>query len=99
MPKLLPLPLGVAVRVPLVPLTEAFQELCRVWPLPRLIATRQALVPLTAKVTLKRSPHSWPRVTLTVQPPPPPPPPPPPVVPSVTLELPELWYPSVAMIW
>src|SRR5690606_21180614 len=75
MPKLLPLPFGRAVRVPLVPVMLAFQLFCRVWPLPRLMVTTQLLVPLTEKFTLNRSDHDSPGLTLTVQPPPPPPPP------------------------
>src|SRR5690349_2780341 len=72
MPKLLPLPLGVAVRVPVVPETVAFQLLCRLWLPLSPIRTVQVLLPLTAKVTLKRSLHSSARATLTVQEPPPP---------------------------
>src|SRR5688500_766679 len=102
MPKLLPLPFGRAVNVPLVPLTEAFQLFCRLWPPLGRMVTTHLLAPLTEKVVLNRSVRSWPRLTLTVQPPPPglvgvgfgldvPP--------SVMLELPLLWNPSVARIW
>ncbi|MEK8106152.1 hypothetical protein NKG94_15040 [Micromonospora sp. M12] len=56
-PKLLPLPFGVAVTVPLEPLTEAFQLFWTLWPPPRPRLTTQLLVPLTATFRLNRSPH------------------------------------------
>src|SRR5690606_39814106 len=53
MPKLLPLPFGVAVIVPLLPLMLAFQLFCRLWPPLRLMVTTQLLLPLTEKFTLR----------------------------------------------
>src|SRR5215468_9445664 len=103
MPKLLPLPFGRAVIVPLLPDNEVFQLLWMLWLPFNLMVTTQLLVPLTERLTLKRSDHDWPGLTLTLQLPPPVPPvvgpPPPPVVgppppePSLTvrLELPLLW--------
>src|SRR5690606_17921148 len=66
MPKLSPLPLGVAVRVPVEPDTEAFHEFCRLCDPLRRIETRQSELPDTARATLNRSPHSWLFVTVTL---------------------------------
>ena len=68
MPKLFPLPFGLAVRVPVEPETLAFQEFCRLWEPLRLIRTVQLLLPLTDRLTLNRSPHSSARLTDTVHP-------------------------------
>jgi hypothetical protein len=57
MPKLLPLPFGLAVRVWPVPVTVACQLLCSVWlPLSWMVTT-QVLLPLTERFTLNRSDH------------------------------------------
>ena len=70
-PKVLPLPFGLAVMVPLVPLTAAFQLFCRLWPPFRRSDTVQLVAPLTATFRLKRSPHCWPADSVAVQLPPP----------------------------
>src|SRR5687768_9839443 len=66
-PKLLPLPFGLAVTVPLVPLTAAFQLFCTLWPPPRPRETTQLLVPLTATLRLNRSPHFSPADSVAPQ--------------------------------
>src|SRR5689334_9008759 len=66
-PKLLPLPFGLAVTVPLVPLTAAFQLFWMLWPPFRLSVTTQLLALLTATLRLKRSPNCWPAEIVAVQ--------------------------------
>src|SRR5262245_25499018 len=66
MPKLLPLPLGVAVSVPVVPETLALKLFCRLWPPCSAIRTVHELEPLTERFTLNRSVHSWPLLSPTL---------------------------------
>ena len=69
MPKLLPLPFGRAVSVCPLPVTVACQLFCSVWLPLRLMVTTQLFVPLTDRLTLNRSDHDCPGLTLTEQPP------------------------------